>query len=68
MSGSINTEQNIAIMPFYDVGLKSKISEHWHSSIKVEASYVIIYTNDINVNHLIGLQFFPYFSFGYQFN
>ena len=61
------TEQDTTIMPFYDIGLKSKFSDHFYSFIKIEASYVIIYTDNINANHLIGLQITPFFSFGYSF-
>ena len=63
-----NVEDDICMMPFYDIGIKSKLSKHWSNTLRIEASYVIIYTDEINADHLIGLQVTPFFSFGYNFN
>lgn len=59
-------ETELAVMPFYDIGLKSKLSKRWYHILKVEAGYLILYTESININPILGLQFTPFFSFGYN--
>ncbi|MGC6367113.1 MAG: hypothetical protein ACON35_03855 [Candidatus Marinamargulisbacteria bacterium] len=59
-------ENEILVMPFYDVGVKSKLSERWVHELRLEMAVVQLYTDEINVNHLLGLQWTPYFSFGYR--
>ena len=59
-------ETELAVMPFYDIGLKSKLSKRWYHILKVEAGYLILYTKSININPILGLQFTPFFSFGYN--
>jgi len=63
---SFDEETELAVMPFYDIGLKSKLSKRWYHIIKVEAGYLILYTKSININPILGLQFTPFFSFGYN--
>ena len=64
-SNGVSENENL-YMPYYDVGVKTKLSSRWSHSIKVEAGYVMLYTSDINVDYILGLQFTPFFSFGYQ--
>jgi hypothetical protein len=61
-----NNETELAVMPFYDIGLKSKLSKRWHHALKIEAGYLILYTKSINIHPILGLQFTPFFSFGYN--
>ena len=65
-SEGVDEEQELAVMPFYDIGIKSALGDRWHHILKVEAGYLILYTRNININHMLGLQFTPFFSFGYN--
>ena len=66
MNTSTTNEVDNLYMPYYDVGLKTKLSNRWYHTLKLEAGYVMLYTQDIDVNTILGLQFIPYFSFGYK--
>lgn len=63
---SFGQEKDLAVMPFYDIGLKSKLSKSWYHVLRLEAGYLILYTRRININSILGLQFTPSFSFGYN--
>lgn len=58
-------ERETAVMPYYDIGLKGKFNRRWFHVIKIEAGYFMLFTNDININSMLGLHFTPFFSFGY---
>ena len=59
-------KKELAVMPFYDIGIKSKLNDRWYHVLKIEAGYFILYSDKINVDHMLGLQFTPFFSFGYN--
>ena len=65
-SSGFNEEKELAVMPFYDIGIKSKLNDRWYHVLKIEAGYFILYSDKINVDHMLGLQFTPFFSFGYN--
>ena len=66
VSDESSKEKELAVMPFYDVGIKGQLTERWFHVFKIEAGYLIHYTKNINIDHLLGLQFTPFFSFGYN--
>ena len=63
--GSI-TENEVLTMPYYDIGIKAKLSDKWSHVLKLEVGYVMLFTDNVNVNSILGLHFIPYFSFGYN--
>ena len=66
LNDSSQKEVELAVMPFYDVGIKSKLNNRWSHIIKVEFGYFILYTTNINIDNILGLQITPFFSFGYN--
>lgn len=62
------SEDEILTMPYYDIGLKSQLSDKWAHILKIEVGYVMLFTDNVNVNSILGLHFIPYFSFGYNFD
>jgi hypothetical protein len=60
------TETELLIMPYYDVGVKARLSDRWFHIIGLEVGYLMLYTDDINVQSILGLQVSPSFSFGYR--
>ena len=63
---SKESEQELSVMPFYDIGVKGQLSERWFHILRLEAGYFMLYSKNININHMLGLQFTPFFSFGYS--
>ena len=59
-------EQELSVMPFYDIGIKGQLSDRWFHILRLEAGYFMLYSKDINIDHVLGLQFTPFFSFGYR--
>ena len=62
-----NKENETIIIPYYDIGIKSKLSDKWVHFFRIEATYVIAYTEQLNIDDMLGLRVVPSFSFGYQF-
>ena len=60
------TENEVLIMPFYDVGLKAKFSERWIHELRLEVGFLQLYSDDVDVDRILGLQWTPHFSFGYS--
>ena len=63
---SKESEQELSMMPFYDIGIKGQLSERWFHILRLEAGYFMLYSKNINIIHILGLQFTPFFSFGYS--
>ena len=63
---SSNVEKELVVMPFYNIGLKSKFNERWSHIIKIDVGYLMVYTKNINIDSVIGIQVTPFFSFGYK--
>ena len=63
---SENSEQELCVMPFYDIGIKGQLSKRWFHVLRLEAGYFMLYSKQINIDHILGLQFTPFFSFGYN--
>jgi hypothetical protein len=59
-------ESTHLLMPFYNIGIKAQFNKKWYHSMQLEVGYIIAYTDNINVDALIGLHVTPRFSFGYN--
>jgi hypothetical protein len=68
VSDESDEENEYLAMPFYDIGLKSKLSPKWFHMMKLEVGYLMLYTDTVNVDRALGLQITPSFGFAYQFN
>ena len=66
VSDGVDSENEILTMPYYDIGIKSKLSKKWSHILKLEAGYVMLFTDNVDVDPILGLHFVPYFSFGYN--
>ena len=66
VSDGVDSENEILTMPYYDIGIKSKLSTKWSHILKLEAGYVMLFTDNVDVDPILGLHFVPYFSFGYN--
>ncbi|MEK9727045.1 MAG: hypothetical protein VW397_02935 [Candidatus Margulisiibacteriota bacterium] len=66
MSSDGKNENENLYMPFYDIGMKTKFNSRWYHSIRLEVGWVMLYSTLINVDDILGLQFTPFFSFGYN--
>ena len=66
LKGTQKTENEVLFMRFYDVGLKAKLSERWIHELRLELGFLQLYSDDVNVDRILGLQWTPHFSFGYR--
>ena len=60
------TENEWLMVPYYDAGVKAQLSQRWFHYLKLEVSVNLLYTDQINVDHWLGIQLTPSFAFGYQ--
>ena len=66
VKNSSNTEREIAVIPFYDIGQKASFNNRWTHVLRLEISYFILYTRYINIDPLLGIQITPFFGFSYN--
>jgi hypothetical protein len=63
-----SNEYSTLVMPFYNIGLKTQFNNKWFHTLQLDVGYIIAYTDEINIDPLLGIQFTPQFSFGYSFD
>ena len=66
MDDGTTEETDRLIMPYYDVGFKTKLSSEWSHVMAIEAGYVVAYSENVAIYDYIGLTLTLYYAFSYQ--
>ena len=53
-------------MPYYDLGVKSQLNDRWFHTMAIEFGYIIAYSDQIDIDDILGIQINGFFAFGYQ--
>jgi hypothetical protein len=62
----VGNENTYLVMPFYNIGIKAQFNKKWYHSMQLEVGYIIAYTDEVDIDALLGVQVTPKFSFGYN--